>query len=151
TLKLDGVIMYYLNTTAIRLTLAMIDDGTSNTMLVGESRINLAAINTTNDSCDNEPAIRPGAPNIDCDVLRLGEWNGSPMGPAQDIYDPTNLAYFGGTNPRIEQFGSSHPRAMLAALCDGSVRSIAYTVNAATFRNLCIRYDGQTVNHAEFD
>ena len=40
---------------------------------------------------------------------------------------------------------------MLGALCDGSVRRFGYNVDPTTFKNLCIRNDGQVIDFNKLD
>ncbi len=145
----DGVIVLNNSPTALRVRIAMITDGTSNTLLVGERRINFADISSGKDCYDNEPAVRPAN---DCDVLRKAQAvGGSWLTPALDIttVNNTSCGLFGG--PGLCQFGSSHLGGMMGALCDGSVRSINYSVAPATFKNLCVRNDSQVVDFSLID
>jgi prepilin-type N-terminal cleavage/methylation domain-containing protein len=146
----DGVIVLNNSPTYARVRMGMITDGSSNTMLVGERRINLADIDTGNDCYDNEPAVRPGN---DCDVLRKAQsvTGGTWLTPAQDTNapDPQSCGTFGG--PGLCQFGSSHSDGMYVVLCDGSVRRIGYGVSPLAFKNLCVRNDGQVLNFSDLD
>src|SRR5262249_41707706 len=63
----DGVIVLNNNTKYTKVHTGNVRDGVSNTLLVGERRINLTDMETGNDCYDNEPAVRPAN---DCDVLR---------------------------------------------------------------------------------
>jgi prepilin-type N-terminal cleavage/methylation domain-containing protein len=130
-------------------TLPMIRDGTSNTILVGERRVNLADMPTGHDCYDNEPAVRPAN---DCDVLRRAQAiGGSWLTPAPDFDTPntTNCGLLGG--PGLCQFGGPHAEGIMAALCDGSVRRIGYAVNPVVFKNLCVRNDGQIIDFSHLD
>jgi prepilin-type N-terminal cleavage/methylation domain-containing protein len=145
----DGVIVLNNSPTYTKIRVTMISDGTSNTMLIGERRINLADINTGNDCYDNEPAVRPAD---DCDVLRKAQPVGSSwLTPARDANapDPQNCGTFGGGG--LCQFGSSHADGILVALCDGSVRRVGYAVDPTVFKNLCVRNDGQAVDFSRLD
>lgn len=123
----------------------MIRDGSSNTMLLGERRINLATITTGTDFADNEPCVRPAG---DTDTLRRAQVTaGVALTPAMDIADTGNTNYF----QSLPQFGSSHQGAMNAALADGSVRRIRYGVNQAAFRWLCERADNQVLDWGQLD
>jgi prepilin-type N-terminal cleavage/methylation domain-containing protein len=140
----DGVIVINNNPNLVWVHMGSITDGTSNTLMIGERRINRADIETGSDCYDNEPAVRPAS---DCDVLRRAQSSGgSWLTPARDINQTvtTNCGYFGGGG--LCQFGSGHDNGMYGALADGSVRLINYNMNALSFKNLCVRNDGLTVN-----
>lgn len=109
-----------------------ISDGLSNTLFVGEKFVNPDA------SCcyDNEFWAGPG---VDGDILRGSPPVGSSwMVPKQDA----RL----GDIPDDYYFGSAHPTGMNAALGDGSVRFIKYSVDPVQFMRLCHRSDGGVVN-----
>ena len=145
----DGTIVLNNSPTYQKITYKMILDGTSNTLLLGERRINLADIESGADSYDNEPAVRPGN---DCDVLRRSQVSGSTwLTPQLDENTPTTVAngIFGSAG--ICQYGSSHSGGITAALCDGSVRRVGYAANAIAFKNLCVRNDGQTFDPNQLD
>lgn len=143
----DGVIVLNNSPNFSGVRMGHVVDGKSNTMLVGERRINIASMNSTSDCYDNEPAVR--AAN-DCDVLRRAQVVGTSwLTPAQDLNDPTNTNYFCGST--LCQFGSSHPRGMYVALCDGSVRRVGYGVDPTTFMSLCAREDRKVVDFSLLD
>lgn len=145
----DGVIVLANSPTYAKVSIGMISDGTSNTLLVGERRINKADIGSGADCYDNEPAVRPGN---DCDMLRKAQAvGGSWLGPAQDnnVTTSASCGYFGGGG--ICQYGSSHATSFFAALADGSVRGISYTVDPTLFKNVCVRNDGQATDLSKLD
>jgi len=147
--KTDGVIVVNNGPNYVRINIKKITDGTSNTLLLGERRINLRDINSAKDCYDNEPAVRSAN---DCDVLRRAQAvSGSWLTPGKDIDLATSVScgHFAGSG--ICQFGSSHPGGMTAALCDGSVRRIGYGADPRTFKNLCVRHDEQNVDMALLD
>ena len=74
---------------------------------------------------------------------------GSWLTPAFDLNNAANTNYFCGGG--FCQFGSSHPGSMQALLADGSVRTVNYNINATTFKNLCVRNDGQTIDLSTLD
>jgi prepilin-type N-terminal cleavage/methylation domain-containing protein len=140
----DGVIIIYtgvpsgLNAVGLQ----SIKDGTSNTLLVAERRINVATITSGTDFCDNEPAVRAAS---DCDVSRRAQpAGGSWLGPARDLEDSTNTNYFGGGG--IWQFGGPHAGGSMSLLCDGSGRMINYNINATVYKNVCVRNDRNAVS-----
>jgi hypothetical protein len=111
---------------------AQIVDGTSNTLLFGEKSM---------------------------DPLLYDSWYGG--GDACDMYEGQDLETnrFAGPDyplhvdtPGLTDtygYGGPHPGGCLFALCDGSVRSIAYTVDTETYRRMALRADGEVVNWDE--
>lgn len=142
----DGVIVANSNTTVSTFTgvgIQAIRDGTSNTLLVAERRVNSSTIETGTDFYDNEPAVRPAD---DCDVVRRAQAiGGSWLGPALDIDVATSATggFFGGGG--LCQFGGPHSSGMMSALSDGSVRLLNYQINVTIFRYLCMRADRQPI------
>ena len=126
----DGV-FYSTSTTR----LAEITDGTTNTYLIGEKYV--------------DPDYYTGA----CNSVYLAGNNG----PAYVGYDWKTVRW-SDTGPRQDQaglpdyrnFGSAHASAFNMAMCDGSVRSISYTIDIATHGWLCNRHDGQVVDAGKF-
>jgi prepilin-type processing-associated H-X9-DG protein len=115
--------------------IALITDGTSNTVMAGEKQLNAANFGHTTD--DNEPYNRPGW-NGDFDVFRLGS-----VTPAKD----TRVA--GGT-AASNRFGSAHIGGFNAVFCDGSVRHVRFSVSAATWKAACVRNDNLTYDQNGF-
>ncbi len=102
-------------------------DGTSQTLLAGEKRINRRLLGQAQDD-DNEGY----AAGWNEDTLRRTE-----EGPQPDYSDDS------GDGERL--FGSSHPGAMNALLADGSVRTLPYEIDLTIFQNLGAISDGETV------
>jgi len=125
----DGVVVCL---RAGRVNLAGIIDGTSNTLLLGEKRLNVARLGTFQHD-DNEG----WASGWDWDAIRWGNER-----PARDHRDGSIIGCSG--------FGSSHAGGFNAALCDGSVRTVSYGVDQGVFRSVCIRDDGQVIQGNEF-
>lgn len=107
-----------------------IPDGLPNTILVAEKQMNLSLFGTG--AGDNEPYTRAGW-NDDYEVYRRGN-----EPPAKDYRSPTSNS--------SQVFGSSHLVGVNAVFCDGSVRSIRYSVDPTTFRRACVRNDEQPYN-----
>src|SRR5262245_24132226 len=106
---------------------AEITDGTSNTLLVGEKRLNLAFL---------------GQPQHDDNEGYTCGWD-------QDTVRRTNRSPapdFWGVGDGQRRFGSSHPGQFNAVLADGSVRGIRYGIRAQTFRRLGDKADGLPLN-----
>jgi prepilin-type N-terminal cleavage/methylation domain-containing protein len=109
-------------------TFADVSDGTSNTLMVGEKRLNLTFLGQK--QTDDNQGYTVG--------FNLDTVSKSTKAPAQD--------YFGGAGQTGNgQFGSSHQGSFNAVLADGSVRNIAYRISPVLFQYLCNRSDGQVI------
>jgi prepilin-type N-terminal cleavage/methylation domain-containing protein/prepilin-type processing-associated H-X9-DG protein len=125
----DGVVV---RRQAGRVSFASVIDGTSNTLLVGEKRMNVGRLGTFQHD-DNEGWTS----GWDWDAIRWGNEK-----PAPDHRDNQILGCNG--------FGSSHPSGFNAVFCDGSVRTISYAVDHEMFRRACIRNDGHVIDLGGF-
>jgi prepilin-type N-terminal cleavage/methylation domain-containing protein len=106
--------------------MAHIIDGTSNTLMVGEKRLNLKGL-TGFQGDDNE---------------------GYSSGWDHDVERYTNqppLPDYAGSGDGAQRFGSSHTGGFQGVLCDGSVRFIPYSISLTTFKNLGNIRDGQVL------
>ncbi len=111
-----------------------ITDGLSNTYMVGEKYIDADRYYDGTDYADNESMY------------------------AADDNDTARTTYFDGTTPDhtpmqdtpgymdYVRFGSAHAGSFNMCLCDGSVRSIGYTIDPDTQRRLGNRQDGLTID-----
>jgi prepilin-type N-terminal cleavage/methylation domain-containing protein len=107
--------------------IADVTDGTSNTLLLSEKRMNLADLGT--EQPDDNEGYTDG---WDEDTIRSTNYQ-----PARD---------FVGTSPdREHRFGSSHPAGVFAAFTDGSVHMLSYNIDATVFQRLGNRSDGQVI------
>ena len=109
-----------------------IPDGTSNTLLLGERNVNVAKLGDYSQWDENNGFVD----GYDWDTIRFGYQK-----PAPDRFD---------TSYYDTRFGSSHPGGFNVVLGDGSVRLINYNITFETFRRLCVRDDGLTVDTSEF-
>jgi prepilin-type N-terminal cleavage/methylation domain-containing protein len=112
-------------------TIADIIDGLTNTIMVGEKQCHISVLGTAGG--DNEPWNNSG---WDQDHVRFGE-----AVPQPDYLHPTSKS------PTFwsVRFGGEHPGVFTAAMCDGSVRSIAYTVDATNWLRICLINDGEVI------
>jgi prepilin-type N-terminal cleavage/methylation domain-containing protein/prepilin-type processing-associated H-X9-DG protein len=107
--------------------MADITDGTSNTLMVGEKRMNLRFMGQPQES--DAVGYTCG---WDLDTARTTD-----KGPKPDNY---------GDNDSTKRFGSSHPGKFNAVFGDGSVRSISYSIDPVIFSYLGNVSDGQVIN-----
>jgi prepilin-type N-terminal cleavage/methylation domain-containing protein/prepilin-type processing-associated H-X9-DG protein len=110
--------------------LVEIVDGTSNTILIGDKRMDLRNLNQYQ-SDDNEGY----SCGWDHDTIRYADVNHPPMPDSNN-----------GSGWGEEKFGSSHTAKFNVVMCDGSVRGISYSINTTTFQYLGIINDQQTVS-----
>jgi len=114
-----------------------ITDGTSNTLMAGETRVHRAYMGSGGCCSDNESAFTNGWAD---DVVRHGN-----VSPQPDVFD---LSIPDGAVDG--HFGSAHTGGMNGVLADGSVRFIRFSVTPAVFARLCRIDDGQVLNQNDF-
>jgi prepilin-type N-terminal cleavage/methylation domain-containing protein len=120
-------------------------DGQSNTLMVGEKLVNRPTMSgSADDFTDNESWAGPGF--ADGDIMRgvIAISGSSPTKyytPTRDTNEiaPANTQLFW-------RFGSAHPSGIGGVFADGSVRQIRFSVADRTWRNACLRNDGQVLN-----
>ncbi len=114
---------------------AEITDGLAHTLLVGEKRLNVAALGT-NQNDDNEGYTAGWDEDTVCytGVIPLDDDDRTPQ-PDTTGEDETG----GGL------FGSSHPGLFQAVYCDGSVHVVTYTIDRLVWASLGNRSDGLTL------
>ena len=119
----DGATGCLVRNTLPQIGLHTLLDGTSNTILVGEKRIDRMALGTF--QCDDNEGFTAG---WDWDAIR---WGNDP--PMQDRkgFDQCEVL-----------FGSAHPAGANFVMADGSVRMISYQVNRLVFQRACTREEG---------
>jgi prepilin-type N-terminal cleavage/methylation domain-containing protein len=113
-----------------------IEDGASNTYLVGEKHLNPDNYTTGIDWADNNAVFE----GYDWDTERWSLWIGSPVNHfSPPLQDTPGLDDY-------SDFGSAHASSLNMSLCDGSVRTISYSIDPTTHANLCHRKDGLPID-----
>lgn len=129
-LENNGAIIYCTQGQGPTITLLSIGDGTSNTVLAGEKRLDPECyMNGVMESDDNEGY----SDGWDWDVMRY-----STVQPGPDT-SALGMGYGDGA------FGGLHTGGFLAVYCDGSVRMISYSIPVTTLELICNRNDGQAI------
>jgi prepilin-type N-terminal cleavage/methylation domain-containing protein len=105
---------------------ALVTDGTANTIILGEKRLDSRAIGTA--QCDDNEGHTSG---WDWDIIR---WGNDPPLPDRDATDQCEVL-----------FGSAHPAGLHFAFCDGKVRFIGFDIDRLVFQRLCRRDDREPV------
>jgi prepilin-type N-terminal cleavage/methylation domain-containing protein len=113
--------------------LAEVTDGTSNTYLVGKKHLRRDHYTNGQDQGDNESLYS----GDDRDLIRFTGTSNIPT------LKPLSDAFVAGQEGLV--FGSAHASGFQVALCDGSVRLIAYEVDHDVHGRLGNRRDGQPV------
>jgi prepilin-type N-terminal cleavage/methylation domain-containing protein len=109
------------------ITPASITDGLSQTLLIAEKYLNPNSYETGAEAADNGDPWQ----GYDWDVVR---WTNT--APRADVPGSSNSDAFGGP----------HALGLTTAACDGSVRTVAYTISATVWANLGNRRDGVPVS-----
>jgi len=109
-----------------------ITDGTSNTLVAGDKRLNLKGLGQPQPD-DNEGYTA----GWDVDTVRS-----TASAPAPD--------FVGDGWDKAGRFGSSHTGGINAVLADGSVHVISYSINPTVFLYLGNKSDGQPISVADF-
>jgi prepilin-type N-terminal cleavage/methylation domain-containing protein/prepilin-type processing-associated H-X9-DG protein len=118
---------------------ADIRDGTSNTYMIGEKYLNPDSYYNGKDPADNE-SMYGGYNNDNHRVAHYSPANNTAWYPMRDQAGLMNE----------HTFGSAHAGAMNMTFCDGSVRTISYSIDRETHRRLGNRRDGLPVDAAGF-
>jgi prepilin-type N-terminal cleavage/methylation domain-containing protein len=114
--------------------IADISDGTSNTLLVAEKRLNLTNLGQIQD---------------DDDIGYTSGWDQDTVRSTDQTPAPDFRGAEGSHATGQFRFGSSHPGGIYAVMADGSVRFIKFTVDPRTFKLLGNKADGQIVSSAD--
>ena len=119
-----------------RIKIAHIQDGLSNTLMLGEKSMDKSRVSTGNCFGDVSPLI--GYP--DDDVCTSSYVRFVARGIAVDGNDSCITCH---------DFGSAHPSGFNAALCDGSIRSISYSMDLEILRQVASIQGGEVASLGE--
>jgi prepilin-type N-terminal cleavage/methylation domain-containing protein len=118
-------------------TIALVKDGTSKTMIIGEKFIPSDKYSDGSDPSDNECVMT----GYDNDNGRVADPDDPPL---QDIRT---------TDPSYQmlktigvQYGSAHAQGFNTLFCDASVHQVDYEVDMTVFQHLCNKADNQTLD-----
>jgi prepilin-type N-terminal cleavage/methylation domain-containing protein/prepilin-type processing-associated H-X9-DG protein len=119
--------------------IADIEDGASNTYLLGEKYLNPDHYTDGTEPADNNAQYQ----GYDWDNCRwtVATWDSSKQAYT---YTPPLLDTPGWSDSI--NFGSPHVSSLNMAFCDGSVRSVSYSIDTTVHGHLCDRKDGIAVD-----
>jgi len=120
--------------------MAMITDGTSTTMLVGEKYTKMSL--RAQPGCNNDQGYVDGWDNDAICFVRT-EADGNNNTIASLVRTPLDIMDFTGPDCGM-RFGSIHG-SLQAVFCDGSVHAVGFGINQNTWLNLCAISDGNVV------
>lgn len=131
-----------------RTTIAMIRDGTSNTLMVGEKYGDCQSTGPYPGVPVDWWSAQHGGGNMWARWDGLDSWQPTfaafVTGPGSMFQDdPIPFTYGGPCNPLLAQ--SPHLGSMSAGMCDGSVRSLAATMDANVWWAICTPAGGENV------
>ncbi len=125
---------------------AGIPDGTSNTVLLAEKRMNKQLYEVAGNPHNNYGWTQG------YDAETIGAVHNTttspvpPMAVQDNDQNPVVYSYTAPTTLTAAQFGSPHAGSFNAVMADRSIRYIRYSVAPEVLRRACIRNDGQAYN-----
>lgn len=128
------------------LRLTQIPDGTSQTILVGEKRLNLNLLGQA-----QEGDTFGYASGFDNDTVRSAFIN-NPLGPVgRDLVGRYAFSSSGAPIQVVDGFGSAHPSGCNFLFADGHVSYVRYDVQPLVFAQLCDRAGGTAVDMSQIE
>jgi prepilin-type N-terminal cleavage/methylation domain-containing protein len=114
-----------------------VTDGTSYVYLVGEKYLNRTDYYTTLDQGNDQGPYA----SDNRDTVRFAATHATAVSILFPAQDKPHV-------PKYDCFGSAHAAVMNMGMCDGSVRSIGYNIEALVHRRMANRQDGAIVKYS---
>jgi prepilin-type N-terminal cleavage/methylation domain-containing protein len=130
----DGPIVPSLSASKKTIRVTDIKDGTANTLLVGEKYVDRSNAISQGD-CNDDQGWTDGWDN---DMICYANGHSGSAGVANAL-PPVPDGWVGTCG---QLFGSTHNQGIFVVMCDGSVRTVAYSVDKTTWFALCGINDG---------
>jgi prepilin-type processing-associated H-X9-DG protein len=135
---------WYSRESGYKISLSMIKDGTSHTMMIGEKFVPTDWVDGGHWGDDTGPITGYGP-----DTARSTVNNSNYFPPGNPARDQPISARAPWWNSAFV-FGSPHETGMNAAFADGSVRPLSYSVSPEVFNNLGHRQDGVAIKADDY-
>jgi prepilin-type N-terminal cleavage/methylation domain-containing protein len=142
-------------------TIPGISDGTTNTILVGEKFVSIDHYATALQWGDNEhwaagnrwvhtrhAAHQPRQDSVETAATKEAPVPNFNAPGVNGRCGPWGLGRVGGGGGYYDYWGAAHPGGFNAAMSDGSVRTIRYSVSLPVLQALSHRSDGQVINES---
>jgi hypothetical protein len=140
-----------LSSTRSQVASGQVFDGMSNTYLVGEKYVTYDYYTTGQDAGDQLYAMTGG----DVEIVRWAalSWTGSPTDQKTVLAPIRDMPLSSSANQvpnSTQRFGSAHAAGWNAVFCDGSARTMSYSVDQLTHEFLASRNDHQPIDPSKF-
>ncbi|NLF08622.1 MAG: DUF1559 domain-containing protein [Pirellulaceae bacterium] len=129
-----------------QVTAADVLDGSGNTFLIGEKYVNRDHYTNGKDIGDSETMYC----GDDLDLIRFTGKLGTVGSAADNNLPLQDRSTSTSEGNRSQQFGSAHAGGFHMSFCDGSVRTVNYSIDGEVYRRLGNRKDGLLIDGGQF-